>query len=122
MKKDLRYTLITLTLIIGFVSPASVFAGMGSQHFHLTTSVFSGGGTAMESDHFKMTATLGQPSPLMVSEDPPISENFSLEPGFWYTLEAIFIKPCEGDFGGDGDVDGSDLAVFANDFGRTDCP
>ena len=28
---------------------------------------------------------------------------------------------CEGDFGGDGDVDGSDLAIFAADFGRTDC-
>jgi V8-like Glu-specific endopeptidase len=29
--------------------------------------------------------------------------------------------PCEGDFNGDKDVDGSDLAVFAADFGRTDC-
>ena len=28
---------------------------------------------------------------------------------------------CEGDFDVDGDVDGSDLAVFAADFGRTDC-
>jgi len=28
---------------------------------------------------------------------------------------------CEGDFDGDRDVDGSDLAVFAADFGRTDC-
>ena len=28
---------------------------------------------------------------------------------------------CEGDFDGDGDVDGSDQAVFAADFGRTDC-
>ena len=28
---------------------------------------------------------------------------------------------CEGDFDGDSDVDGSDLAVFAADFGRTDC-
>ena len=28
---------------------------------------------------------------------------------------------CQGDFDGDGDVDGSDLAVFAVDFGRTDC-
>jgi C1A family cysteine protease len=28
---------------------------------------------------------------------------------------------CEGDFDGDNDVDGSDLAVFATDFGRTDC-
>jgi len=30
-------------------------------------------------------------------------------------------SPCEGDFNDDGDVDGSDLAVFAADFGRTDC-
>jgi hypothetical protein len=29
--------------------------------------------------------------------------------------------PCEGNFDGDNDVDGSDLAVFAADFGRTDC-
>ena len=30
---------------------------------------------------------------------------------------------CKGDFDddGDGDVDGSDLAVFASEFGRTDC-
>jgi len=28
---------------------------------------------------------------------------------------------CEGDFDCDGDVDGSDLAIFAADFGRTDC-
>ena len=28
---------------------------------------------------------------------------------------------CEGDFDHDGDLDGLDLAVFATDFGRTDC-
>ena len=28
---------------------------------------------------------------------------------------------CEGDFDTDGDVDGSDLAIFAADFGRTNC-
>lgn len=32
------------------------------------------------------------------------------------------VPECEGDFDLDGDVDGSDLAVFAADFGRTDCP
>jgi hypothetical protein len=31
------------------------------------------------------------------------------------------IDCCDGDFDGDNDVDGSDLAVFAADFGRTDC-
>ena len=29
---------------------------------------------------------------------------------------------CKGDFDGDGNVDGSDLAEFAANFGRTDCP
>lgn len=29
---------------------------------------------------------------------------------------------CEGDFDADNDVDGSDIAVFAADLGRTDCP
>jgi len=33
----------------------------------------------------------------------------------------LLIPPCQGDFDGDGDVDGSDLALFAADFGRTDC-
>ena len=28
---------------------------------------------------------------------------------------------CKGDFDRDGDVDGTDLAIFATDFGRTDC-
>lgn len=32
------------------------------------------------------------------------------------------VNDCKGDFDGDGDVDGSNLAVFAADFGRTDYP
>lgn len=31
------------------------------------------------------------------------------------------IDPCQADFDIDGDIDGSDLAIFANNFGRTDC-
>ncbi len=42
---------------------------------------------------------------------------------FQGTVDAVIItkNPCEGDFDTDGDVDGSDLAIFAADFGRTDC-
>ena len=36
-------------------------------------------------------------------------------------LSATVNYLCDGDFDNDGDVDGSDLAVFAADFGRTDC-
>lgn len=37
------------------------------------------------------------------------------------TAEATPTNNCEGDFDNDKDVDGSDLAVSAADFGRTDC-
>ena len=36
-------------------------------------------------------------------------------------LDENSVPTCPGDFDHDGDVDGSDLAVFAADFGRTDC-
>jgi FtsP/CotA-like multicopper oxidase with cupredoxin domain len=38
-----------------------------------------------------------------------------------YLLIEAGAPVCPGDFDGDGDVDGTDLAVFAADFGRTDC-
>ena len=37
-------------------------------------------------------------------------------------LKEVMSVGCPGDFDGYGDVDGSNLAVFAADFGRTDCP
>ena len=37
------------------------------------------------------------------------------------TITDTMQPTCEGDFDHDGDVDGSDLALFAADFGRTDC-
>ena len=43
----------------------------------------------------------------------------------WNSESGVFLSEpvdtCDGDFDNDGDVDGSDLAVFAADFGRTDC-
>ena len=45
------------------------------------------------------------------ADDIPNSGFFSIPPN----------QECEGDFEPDGDVDGSDLAVFAADFGRTNC-
>ena len=41
---------------------------------------------------------------------------------FWYMMASIAERmACEGDFDNDTVVDGSDLAIFAADFGRTDC-
>jgi hypothetical protein len=36
-------------------------------------------------------------------------------------VKTLCVEACKGDFDGDGDVDGSDLAAFAANFGRTDC-
>jgi len=41
--------------------------------------------------------------------------------GYSRVYQFCLLRKCEGDFDTDGDVDGSDLAVFAADFGRTDC-
>jgi hypothetical protein len=38
---------------------------------------------------------------------------------FWYMIASLV--SCPGDFDGDRDVDGSDMAVFAADYGRTNC-
>lgn len=55
-------------------------------------------------------------------------ENGVLVPGVEHIINQsrIYFDPmdkmiCEGDFNNDGDVDGSDLALFAADFGRTNC-
>ncbi len=54
-----------------------------------------------------------------------------LTPQWWYGMvligdaalmrSAYMVEPCEGDFDNNGVVDGSDLNVFAADFGRTGC-
>ena len=75
----------------------------------------------MTSASYAANGTLGQPSPVMDPANPPISLSYNLQPGFWYTLESEPIDLCEGNFDGDTDVDGSDLATFAADFGRTNC-
>ncbi len=46
---------------------------------------------------------------------------FEWDIGIRARVKKVMAPPCEGDFDKDGDVDGSDLAIFAADFGRTDC-
>ena len=43
------------------------------------------------------------------------------EPMVTVTLTGSGVANCPGDFDNDGDVDDSDLQIFALDFGRTDC-
>jgi len=59
---------------------------------------------------------------LVPDEFPDISPRITAEYATTIFDTALVSPPdCEGDFDADIDVDGSDLAVFAADFGRTDC-
>ena len=46
------------------------------------------------------------------------TSNGDIEGPYWWFKVSVL---CKGDFDQDGDVDGLDLAIFAEDFGRTDC-
>jgi hypothetical protein len=89
-RASITFLLFSLVFLV-IVSSAAV----ESDSYRITTSVFSGGGVAMDSPSYKTNATLGQPSPLMDPGNPPHSASFSLYPGFWYTLGMPSL-PCTG--------------------------
>ena len=110
--------LFVICLCLGLAT--SGLAQMSSANYSIPSSVLAGGGGAMSSGNFQTISTAAQPSPLEVLGYTD-STNFYLYPGFWNTVAIVIPEACEGDFDEDGDVDGSDLATFAADFGRTDC-
>ena len=117
--------------VLIFCFGLSAQAQMASENYRIPSSVFSGGGASMDSGaggSYWMDGTVGQPSPLMDPDDPPVSMDYLLFPGFWYTLEpgialcedlpsfasafgSLGFSFCDPDE--DGDVDGYDLAGFA---------
>lgn len=124
-----------MVLTILFLSiPVWVHASMTSSHFQISTSVMSGGGGTMSSPGFTVNAILGQPTPIPLQGDYPLSADFRLYPGYMYTIPTL---SCFGDFNVDGDVDGEDvntfiigypgafspedLIRFASEFGKDDC-
>jgi len=135
--KKACFLIIPLLAFLSVFVPAT-HGQMQSENYAITTSVFSGGGAPSESGGggpYKMNATLGQPSPLMDPElPPPGSDNYWLDPGFWYMLGAG-IAVCDlpsfatayGSIIGDGnysaicdrdideDVDSLDLEDFVAD-------
>ncbi len=126
-------TAVLLIVIVAFGLPVFGIAEMASENYNIRNSVHSAGGVPTGSANYQINGTVGQPSPLMDSNEPPLSDKYDLYPGFWYVI-AAFENTCPGDFNGDKDVDGSDLAeylfdsgglgldVFAVSFGKENCP
>lgn len=83
--KKLYFFIIIITFSI-FTLASAALAGMASENYHLSASVVSSGCKTMNSLNYRLNSTLGQSSPLMDSVYPPFSDNYTLYPGFWYTL------------------------------------
>jgi len=107
-------------LILVFVFALSSWASgqMQSANFRMITTVMSGGGSRVGSGSFQGNSTIGQPSPL-ASGDNPQSFEFDMFPGFWYAAEGGVVF-CPGDYDRDNDVDGMDLAAFADYYWSND--
>ncbi len=136
MRKRIQLLGISVVILIFCSLPSMLYgSGSASENYLSPTSVFCGGGGAMMSAGFGNNGTMGQASPLMETTVPPTSPDYSLYPGFWYTLDAIVacgeISSFAGSFGlmagdsgynpmcdsdGDEDIDGIDLADFAEGY------
>ncbi len=111
--------LVFVALITGGAIPAAA-KPVTSANYSITTTVMSGGGALMGSTIYQINTTMGQPSPLMIPTDPPISASYHLLSGFWYTIGIVLpISLCPADFEPDGDVDVDDLRTLAAGYGRT---
>jgi hypothetical protein len=133
MKMKSRHVLWMVFSILVTNFSLVAIAEMVSENYHMQCTVFSGGGIMTGSTNYLMNNTIGQPSPLIDPLKLPLSNTYDLYPGFWYVV-ADFESSCSGDFNGDKDVDGSDLAEyifdsdgiglekFAENFGKIKCP
>ncbi len=122
--------------VFGICFPLYAFpAQMASQSYRISTSCFSSLWDEIVSVNYSSEAVLGQSSPVMDSDNQPLSTNFDNQPGFIYTLDAVlecespesfaraygttaadsrYNPACEWDF--DGDIDGIDLSRFIESF------
>jgi hypothetical protein len=118
MKRKICMMALSLGLMIIFCWTAS--ASMSSNNYKIKSMVSSCGGGPMGSVNYLADSTTGQPTPIPSGNQSPGSLNYTLYPGFWYTVGEIDI--CECDLNDDGNCDMLDWLKFGVDWGRTDCP
>ena len=90
MKGTSRNVFLCVIFVIGMVTTGNA-AGQSSASYELTRSVMSGGGMTSTSASYELTGTLGQPSPVEVSESP----SFSVGSGFWGATVRLFSVAIE---------------------------
>jgi len=90
MKPIPRNVFVTVTLAACLAAAGNAFA-QSSASYEITKSVMSGGGGRSTSASYEMTGTLGQPSPVDVSD----STSYSLGSGFWGATVRVFTVAIE---------------------------
>lgn len=90
MKPTGRNLLAIVTLAVCLAAAGNVFA-QSSASYEITKSVMSGGGGRSTSASYDLTGTLGQPSPVDVSD----SANYNLGSGFWGATVRMFTVAIE---------------------------
>ncbi len=90
MKGISRNLLLCIILVVCMAAMGNA-AGQSSASYELTRSVMSGGGTTSTSASYSLTGTLGQPSPVDVSD----STSYNLGSGFWGAAVRMFTIAIE---------------------------
>jgi len=90
MKPIARDVFLIVTLAACLAAAGNVFS-QSSASYEITKSVMSGGGGRSSSASYEMTGTLGQPSPVDVSD----STSYSLGSGFWGATVRLFTVAIE---------------------------
>ncbi|MDP2895624.1 MAG: hypothetical protein Q8Q12_03575 [bacterium] len=88
--KGIRNHLLFSVVVVCLAAMGNVTA-QSSASYELTRSVMSGGGTTSTSASYELTGTLGQPSPVDVSD----SANYNLGSGFWGATVKLFTVAIE---------------------------
>jgi hypothetical protein len=90
MKQITRNVFVTVILALCLAAAGSALA-QSSASYEITKSAMSGGGTTSTSASYELTGTLGQPSPVDVSD----SASYSLGSGFWGATVRMFTVAIE---------------------------
>ena len=114
-----------------FAAGLLILSATASADYSITSAVISGGGTTSTGGPYTNSATIGQPTPLEITQQAATAGDYQNKPGFWHANSAT--SQCESlsdlahafgsvtgepnydshcDFDHDGDVDGSDITQF----------
>ena len=106
-----KFRFIFIGILLFLLTSGTVLA-MSSSSYQLPWQSLSASGGDRESANYTLRDTVGQPSPIGISE----STNYRLRSGYWYGASKLLQGPPQvlpGDANGDGDINVLDMTKVA---------